>query len=91
MKKYKIQEATPRQENLISENNSLMRSNYDYEKFMIDEHGYERKVLIGSIEDRTKIHSFNSVCKINKETNTIYIATCYNYCGSAKWLSQLYM
>lgn len=83
-KRYKIKQAVPRWKD-ISE--AIVRSAFDYEKYMMDNHGYERKKLVGSIGYGKKTHMFSTVCKI--EGDTIYIADCMSLCGSAKWSSFL--
>jgi len=83
-KRYTIATAHPQRRDLP---NAAARSAFDYEKYMIKNHGYERKHLVGSIGYGTKNHTFSTVCKV--EGDVLYIASCYSFCGSAKWSSQL--
>ena len=86
MKRYIIKPAEPKWKDLPK---GEVRSAYDYQEYMIGCHGYERQHLVGSVGQGTKVHTFSTVSKI--EGNTLYIASCYSYCGSAKWTSQLYI
>jgi len=64
-----------------------VNSGADYENYMIENHGYSVMTLRGSIGYGSKVHNFRVLGKT--EGPTLYVASCYSFCGSAKFTSSL--
>ena len=65
----------------------------DYERKLIALHGFSKFNFIGKIGNGTHTHLLRCVAKrIKHEHPYVYeVASCYSYCGSAKWKSRLYI
>jgi len=90
--------------NRIKEENKLESiSCGDFERILIAKHNFKRIRLVGQIgKSGTKTHNFFCVAKFHPASPVkIYdgndhrayyeIATCFSYCGSKKWQSNLYI
>ena len=83
--KYKVKEARPRWRDLRE--NKEIKSAANYYNHMEKEHGFGWKQLVGAIGQGVRTHIFNVLCKV--EGDTIHVASCHSFCGSAQWSSAL--
>ena len=72
----------------------------NYERYLIEHHGFESTTLIGMIGNGNKTHKFLVCAKLIPAHVTEWgmiqqkyyeVASCLSYCGSKKWQSSLYI
>ena len=86
---YIIKEATTRWRDIPKNAPNRPNSGAKYEDYMIENYGYSIMRLKGGIGHGSKVHIFRVLGKI--ENNTIFVADCMSFCGSAKFTSSLYL